>query len=348
MRRIFMSILPAFLMGWISGCASIEAKRSDHFDGSRFMNPWTRMDKGFLDVLKWKWTSDAKDWPRWKELENAGWTHRDPERGEFSITFINHATHLIQFPGLNVITDPIYSQRASPVSWAGPKRIHDPGVPFESLPRIDVVLISHNHYDHMDEETVERLADAFNPLFISPLGNGQWLEKMGARRIIELDWDERTPIPGIDALVTVVPAQHWSQRGLSKNIGLWGGFVVEAAGHRVYFAGDTGYAPFFGDIAKKFPAIDVAILPIGAYEPRWFMQTQHLNPEEAVRAHLDLGARQSMATHFGTFQMADEGLEDPAIELKAALEKHSVDPARFVVPRPGERFQYGKREVGGR
>jgi L-ascorbate metabolism protein UlaG (beta-lactamase superfamily) len=337
-----------FLLGWISGCASIEAKKSDHFDGSRFMNPWTRMDKGFLDVLKWKWTSDATEWPKWKELEHVGWMNRVPEQGEFTVTLINHASHLIQFPGLNVITDPIYSTRASPVSWAGPKRIHDPGISFEKLPRIDVVLISHNHYDHMDEETVERLAAAFNPLFISPLGNGQWLEKMGARRIIELDWDERTSIPGIDALVTVVPAQHWSQRGFSKNIGLWGGFVIEAGGHRVYFAGDTGYAPFFTTIGQRFPALDLAILPIGAYEPRWFMQTQHMNPEEAVRAHLDLGARQSMATHFGTFQMADEGLEDPAIELKAALDKHSVDAARFVVPRPGERFQYGKRDLADR
>jgi L-ascorbate metabolism protein UlaG (beta-lactamase superfamily) len=342
-----MAFLSAFFAGVLSGCASVEARKSDHFDGSRFRNPWTVVDKGFLDVLKWKWTSQAKAWSGWKDLEIRDWENRDPERGEFFVSFVNHATHLIQFPGLNVLTDPIYSKRASPVSWAGPKRIHDPGIAFDKLPRIDVVLISHNHYDHMDEETVERLASTFNPLFITPVGNSRWLEEMGAKRIVELDWNERTALPGINGLVTLIPAQHWSQRGFSRDVALWGGFVIEMGPQRVYFAGDTGYAPLFRDLAEKFPSLDLAILPIGAYEPRWFMQAQHMNPEEAVQAHLDLAPRQSMATHFGTFQMSDEGLEDPAQELRVALEKASVDPARFVVPRPGERFQYGKREVGG-
>ncbi len=330
----------------VSGCSSVSARRSDHFDGSRFFNPGAKVDKSFWQFLKWQWSRDAAEWPDWRDIELSSPDTSEPSVGEFFVTFINHATHLIRFPGLNVLTDPIYSERASPISWAGPKRIHEPGIPFDQLPRIDVVLVSHNHYDHMDADTVRHLSEVHNPLFVTPVGNKALLEDFGAKRVVELDWWEKTPIPTTNSLVTLVPARHWSSRSLfSRNTALWGGFVIEAGGHRVYFAGDTGYGDFFQDIAERFPGLSLSILPIGAYEPRWFMKEQHLNPADAVRAHLDLQSAQSMATHFGTFRMADEGPEDPSRELGIALVNTQVDPSRFVVPRPGERLRFGERQV---
>jgi L-ascorbate metabolism protein UlaG (beta-lactamase superfamily) len=259
--------------------------------------------------------------------------------GEIAITFINHVTYLLQFQGLNVLTDPVYSERASPVQWTGPRRVRAPGVAFEDLPRIDVVLVSHNHYDHLDLGTLARLEHHHAPLVLTGLGNRAFLEEHGLRRVREFDWWDgmRHEV----AVYTYTPAQHWSGRGVAgRSRTLWGGFVIEAGGCRLFFAGDTGYWRHFRDLRRRFGIMDVAMLPIGAYEPRWFMRDQHMDPDEAVRAHLDLGARLSIGTHYGCFQLTDEGIDDPLRELAAARRKHAVAEDRFRALETGETLVY--------
>ena len=310
---------------------------SDHFDGKVFRNldPRVRAAKGLRDFIRWQRTRHTTPWPRWRD--NTAMPQL-PERlgsGELAFTFVNHITFLVQFSGLNVLTDPVWSERVSPVSWAGPKRVRPPGLAFEQLPRIDLVLISHNHYDHLDLDTLRRLERAHQPLFVTCLGNRAFLAQHGLGRVTELDWWDAVPVGSGRVLCT--PAQHWSGRGLSdRNRTLWGGFVIKAADRTVYFAGDTGYCAQFAEIRSRYGVVDVALLPIGAYEPRWFMREQHMNPDEAVRAHLDLGTRLSIATHFGCFQLTDEGIDDPVRELGVALRAHEVAPAKFRVLETGE------------
>jgi len=252
-----------------------------------------------------------------------------PERGEAAVvTFIGHATLLIQTAQGNVITDPVYAQRASPLSFAGPRRVRQPGVSFEDLPPIAAVLVSHNHYDHCDLATLRALDQRFHPVFLTPLANRALLESAGLRRVEDLDWwqeSKTAPLP-----VTVTPAQHFSARGpFDRNRALWGSFVVEAGGRRVFFGGDTGYGPHFREVRARCGPVDLALLPIGAYEPRWFMKDIHVNPDEAVRAHVDLEAGLSIGMHFGTFQLTPEGIDAPLVALAAARVAHQVREADF-------------------
>lgn len=325
------------LVSLLSGCSSMAYQKSDHFDGERFHNPGTSGNKSMLQVLKWKMTSTVTPWPATLENTSKPDVANQLKEGEISTTFINHASHLIQLKGVNIITDPVFSERASPFTWIGPKRVRRPGIELKDLPKIDVVLISHNHYDHMDEESIRELSKKFDPTFIVPLGNERLIKEMGAQKIIELDWWQSVELPEKNAL-TLVPAQHWSRRTMfDTNKALWGGFVVKAADQRqIYFAGDTGYGSLFKDIKNKMGAMDFTILPIGAYEPRWFMKEQHMNPEEAVQAHLDLESKFTLGTHFGTFQLTDEGIDEPVKALAEALKKMQVDAARFVAPNVGE------------
>ena len=233
------------------------------------------------------------------------------------ITFVGHSTFLIQTAAGNVLTDPMYSKRASPLTWIGPRRVRQPGVRFDDLPAISTVLLSHNHYDHCDLPTLRMLAKRFDPVVVTPLGNGRLARSAGVRRVEELDWwqEARRSAPSI----TLTPARHFSARTpFDRNCALWGGFAFLAGDVRIYFAGDTAYGSFFRDIRRRLGAIDVALLPIGAYEPRWFMQAVHMNPAEAVQAHADLGAKQSVAMHFGTFQLTAEGIDAPARALEEA------------------------------
>jgi L-ascorbate metabolism protein UlaG (beta-lactamase superfamily) len=310
---------------------------SDHFDGEAFRNldPAASAGKSFGEFLRWQRTSRATPWPTW--VENIA-TPQLPRRlgaRELALTFVNHITFLLQFRGLNLLSDPVYSERASPVPWSGPKRVRAPGLAFDALPRIDVVLVSHNHYDHLDLDTLQRLEWAHRPLVLTGLGNRAFLEEHGLARVREFDWWEGTAHG--PATFTYTPAQHWSGRGLAgRNRTLWGGFVIEVGGVRVYFAGDTGYARHFRDIRARFGEVDLALLPIGAYEPRWFMRDQHMDPEEAMRAHLDLGAHTSVGTHFGCFQLTDEGIDDPLHALEAARHRHGVSDRRFRTLETGE------------
>ena len=319
----------------LRGGPGYRGPKSDHFDGETFFNPDAGAGKSFGDFLRWQRTSRATPWPRWVENRAVPRLPATLEAGEIALTFVNHITYLLQFRGLNVLTDPVWSERVSPVQWTGPKRVRAPGLAFEALPRIDVVLVSHNHYDHLDLGTLLRLQRDHQPLFLTGLGNRAFLEEHGLGEVREFDWWEATLHGG--ARFTYTPAQHWSGRSLQgRNHTLWGGFVVEADGRKLFFAGDTGYWRHFRDLRERLGMVDVAMLPIGAYEPRWFMSEQHMNPEEAVRAHLDLEARMSIGTHYGCFQLTDEGIDAPVRELDAARRRHGVPAYRFRALETGE------------
>jgi L-ascorbate metabolism protein UlaG (beta-lactamase superfamily) len=317
------------------------ARPSDHFDGKRFFNP--TLPHGFQHsrrtVIKMMREPRAP-WPAW--VENKGVPRLDAPLGdgEIAITFVNHATFLIQTRGATLLTDPVWSERASPFRRVGPRRVRHPGVAFKDLPRIDVVLLSHNHYDHLDVATLARLRQRFGPTVLAAAGDGRLLAPLGFPRLHELDWWDEVRVD--DALkITFVPAQHFSARGLfDRRRSLWGGYVIAAGGRRIYFGGDTGYSRHFADIRARLGAPDVALIGIGAYEPRWFMQPVHMNPAEAVRAHRDLGARASIGMHFGTFQLTAEAIDAPQAELKRALADGGLAESEFVTLHEGETRVY--------
>jgi L-ascorbate metabolism protein UlaG (beta-lactamase superfamily) len=251
------------------------------------------------------------------------------------LTFVNHSTFLLQTHGTTLLTDPVWSNRASPVSFAGPRRVHAPGLPLDDLPRVDIVLVSHNHYDHMDLHTLRWLEARDHPHVVTSAGNRSFLEARGLLRVDELTWWQSLDLPG--ARVTMTPAQHFSARTpFDRNRTLWGSFVVEGEYPRVFFGADTGYWRHFDEVRARFGRIDVALLPIGAYEPRWFMRPAHMNPDDAVRAHLDLRTPLSVAMHFGTFRLTDEAWDDPPRHLREALAARGVPPDTFRVLQPGE------------
>jgi L-ascorbate metabolism protein UlaG (beta-lactamase superfamily) len=312
---------------------------SDHFDGQRFFNPGAPAGRSLLDFLRWQVTRRAAAWPRWRENSRLPALPAALAADEMVLTFINHVTFLIQLPELNLLTDPVFSERASPVQWAGPRRVHAPGLAFEQLPPIDLVFVSHNHYDHMDLATLGRLGEQHAPLFLTGLGNGAFLRQQGIRPVVELDWWEQTSLRGVQ--LTFTPAQHWSSRGPGRrNHTLWGGLALSTPRRSLYFAGDTGYSPWFGELRQRCGAPEVALLPIGAYEPRWFMCDQHMNPDDAVRAHLDLGASLSIGMHFGCFRLTDEAIDEPALALQRALHGRAVDAGAFYLPQPGETLRW--------
>ena len=324
----------------IAACATLDYRRgyhagppSDHFDGARFFNPAGPIGKGLGDVLSWVIQRDQAEWPDAVPLP-AG-TAKPPERvtgDELRVTFVGHATVLIQVAGVNILTDPIWSERAFMVQWTGPKRVTPPGIAFEDLPPIDLVLVSHNHYDHMDLPTLARLREAHDPLVVTPLGNDAVLLDGDARlRVRTLDWWQGHDLRD-GVRVHVVPVYHWSRRRtFDRNKALWGGFLVETPAGRIYVAGDTGLwdGAFFAQARERFGEIRLAVLPVGAYEPRWFMKDQHVNPAEAVRIHQLLGARNTVGVHLRTFQLTDEAIDTPDAELAAALREQQVSPQAF-------------------
>jgi L-ascorbate metabolism protein UlaG (beta-lactamase superfamily) len=308
---------------------------TDHFDGQHFFNAAAGAGRPFGDFWRWQRTRRPRPWPRKVPNIAVPALPASLPDGDVALTFINHVTFLIQVADLNLLTDPVFSPRASPLSWLGPRRVRPPGLPFDQLPHIDLVLVSHNHYDHMDVPTLRRLDRVHRPLFITGLGNRRFLLDEGLRQVVELDWWQESAYGC--ARVIFTPAQHWSSRGPGRrNHTLWGGFLIQAAGRQIFFAGDTGYAAHFFDLQQRCGVIDIALLPIGAYEPRWFMEDQHMNPEEAVRAHLDLSAVLSIGMHFGCFRLTDEAFDAPLIDLDHARRNLGVPPQAFRTMDVGE------------
>ncbi|MDB6067437.1 MAG: hypothetical protein JWR26_3645 [Pedosphaera sp.] len=309
---------------------------SDHFNGRRFVNPRISGDKSLRDLLRWAISGQRKKWPVWVENKrHPGWS-APLQSDQAAVTFINHSSFLVQFCGFSLLTDPIFSKRASPVSWAGPKRVRPPGIALAELPAIHLVLLSHNHYDHMDLASLRTLAEKFDPLILTPLGNGRLLRRHGISRVIELDWWQSHQVDN-KTRATATPAQHFSSRSLfDRDRALWAGFVIEHEGVKVYFAGDSGYEKHFCEIGRRFDPISLALIPIGAYEPRWFMKPVHMNPGEAVQAHIDLGTRQSLAMHFGTFHLTDEGIDEPLVSLRENLQSKGIDLEQFKALEFGE------------
>jgi L-ascorbate metabolism protein UlaG (beta-lactamase superfamily) len=315
--------------------------RSDHFNGKTFFHPRVA-NKGLRDILKWRLTSRAASWPRPVALAPQP-SPPSPRGDEIVTTWIGHATFLLQTTRGNFLTDPVFSERASPVQWAGPQRAHAPGIAFEALPRIDAVLLSHDHYDHCDAPTLARLVMAHDPVFIAPLRHHDLLMAAGAKKIIELDWWQAHAFSG-DVVITLTPSQHWSNRlGTPRNHRLWGGFFLRfgagPAARRVWFCGDSGYdGETFRAIRLRCGAPNLALIPIGAYEPRWFMASMHMNPAEAIAAHRDVGARRSVAMHWGTFQLTDEAREAPVEALAASRREAGVGEEEFRVLAAGASF----------
>ena len=313
---------------------------TDHFDGVRFFRPGQATDRGLADLARWQMDGGREAWPtRWP----SPFADRPPERVEgLRVVLVGHATLLVQVAGLNILADPIWSDRASPVRFAGPRRANPPGIAFDDLPPIDVVLVTHNHYDHLDVVTIARLWEAHRPRIVAPLGNDTIIRAYEDDAAIDtLDWGGRIDL-GSGVRLHLEPSNHWSARGINdRRMALWGAYVLTTPSGTLYLAGDTGYGDgdIFRAVRDAYGPVRLACLPIGAYEPRWFMQQQHMNPADAVRAFGDLGAEQAMGIHWGTFQLTNEAIARPESDLAAALAEAGIAPERFSAFRPGQVWQ---------
>ncbi len=340
--RMFRNFLPH----WPLPRYRADSARSHH-GAAGYQNLYPFKQPRFADLLRW-------NWQRWRMPAVA---HRlqdirrqTPDAAALaanasqpSYTWIGHASGFIQLAGLNLLLDPVWSERASPLRWAGPRRLLPPALALESLPRIDLVMVTHNHYDHLDFATIRRLARQAGgaPQFVVPLGVAPTLLRAGvpAAHIHQLDWWESFKLGGVEAVLT--PAQHWSKRMIfgDRNRALWGGFAVRGDGLQLWYPGDTGYHPeLFALIAERIGPLDLALLPIGAYQPRWFLQAQHIDPAEAVEIFRIMRPRRALAVHWGTFVLTDEALHQPPLDLAAERDKHGIDAADFSVPAMGETF----------
>jgi L-ascorbate metabolism protein UlaG (beta-lactamase superfamily) len=334
---------------------------TDHCDGTRFFTPGAPPLPHFGKVLRWRLTRRVPDWLPHTVTPQPAPAAPPTNSPAVSATWVNHSTFLLQFAGLTLLTDPVFSDRIGLFGKIGPRRVHAPGLRFEDLPRIDAILLSHDHYDHCDLPTLRRLADTHAPLIIAPLGFQKLLRRARLTHIVELDWWQThtlapsapSALPPFSASaishssvsasssalsITLTPAQHWSNRLTGPRCGrLWGGFMINTPARRVFFAGDTGYHPaIFRDIATRLGPPDLAMLPIGAYEPRWFMSDQHINPAEAVQIHRDLGSHLSLGMHWGTFQLTDEPRLAPPTDLRNSLAEARIAPDLFQVMEPGQ------------
>ena len=340
--------------------SAAESAAASHHRANGFQNNYFEFaPKGLAELLKWQLDAARNRLPqpprtptptvkadlsfiRTNALAGAGM--------QPAITWIGHATVLAQVGGLNIITDPIFSERASPLSFIGPKRHVAPGLALAELPFIDAVLISHNHYDHLDDASVRALnAQAGGPpLFLVPLGHKAWMAERGIVNVVELDWWQSHRVGSVDVVLT--PVQHWSGRGLNDRLAtLWGGYAVFAPDFHLFFSGDTGYSKDFADIRERFVArqgstgFDMALIAVGAYEPRWFMASQHVNPAEAVQIHIDLAAKRSVGVHWGTFELTDESLDEPPEQLAKARQAKGIADDAFSVMAIGETRKLPRR-----
>jgi L-ascorbate metabolism protein UlaG (beta-lactamase superfamily) len=317
---------------------------SDHFDGRQFFDPDGVPPKPLRDVLRWQFGRERKrqSWPKWVPSPHADTPPARVAGDKVRLSFVGHASWLVQTADINILIDPVWSVRASPFRWAGPKRRNDPGIAFEALPPIDAVLVSHGHYDHLDVSTLSKLAARFSPRIVTPLGNDATMRAADSTLKAEaFDWHDRVEL-GNGVAVTLVPTRHWSARGLfDRNRALWASFVLETPAGKIYVVCDSGYGEgkHFRRVAAAHGPLRLAILPIGAYEPRWFMRDQHMNPSDAVMAFGDCAAEAALAHHHGTFQLTDEAIDAPLLALQAALDQAKIPRERFVALKPGQVFE---------
>jgi len=332
---LFVPILIA-IVGYSVSAPVYNGPVSDHFDGREFMTPGGAEVHGLPQVLKWMLTRKRVPWKENNDAEPGKRPLAHFNDG-IRITFVNHSTFLIQADGVNILTDPVWSKRASPFSLMGPRRMRPPGIKFEDLPKIHAVMLSHNHYDHLDIPTLRLLFGAHHPRIITPLGVKKFLDNESIAGATDLDWWDEVELSG-NVKVQSVPAQHFSGRGmLDRNRTLWCGYVISTTAGKIYFAGDTGYhVSIFREIANRCGTLKIAIIPIGAYKPQWFMSPVHTSPEEAVRIHQELNPGISIGCHFGTFALADEGRDEPVIDLSNALSVSRIDPEKFIVMEEGQ------------
>jgi N-acyl-phosphatidylethanolamine-hydrolysing phospholipase D len=310
---------------------------------ARYRNTYTHSNPGMRDLLWWILTRKSPRDPAPCALASNDPAALRSNRERPTLTWVGHSTFLAQLEGVNFLTDPIFTDRASPFKNAGPKRVTPVGLKVEDLPPLDFVLVSHDHYDHLNKVSVRALLDRQRdnpPLFITPAGLGHWFRKRGFPRVAELGWWESLEIAGLR--IHGVPAQHWSQRiPWLINRSHWNGFVVEGKGGKLFFPGDTGYSKDFADIRARIGPMNVALLPIGAYEPRWFMKPMHTNPDDAVRIHQDLESKLSVAMHWGTFVQTDEPWDEPPLKLKEAMNARGVAGNAFILMAHGETRDLG-------
>lgn len=334
----FLLAIPVVILAIGSGISAprYTGSVSDHFDGKRFLNPLGAKAKSLREAFIWMINRKRN---AWNEIRSDTFGERPLTHfnGGIRITFVNHTTFLIQVDGLNILTDPIWSTRASPFSWAGPKRMRPPGIRLEDLPRIHLVLLTHNHYDHLDIPTLRIIHGGHHPRIITPLGVGQFLDQQGIGGSEDIDWWQARKI-NESVQITSVPAQHFSGRGMfDRDATLWCGYMISSTHGNLYFAGDTGYnEKTFREIGQRFKPVRISIIPIGAYKPEWFMGPIHVSPSGAVSIHQDVASEISIASHFGTFQLADDGDDEPVKDLLSALRKEGIAEDRFVVLKEGE------------
>jgi len=324
------------IIGFILSAPVHQGDITDHFDGKKFINPGKIQAKGIGDVFQWMMQRKQGPWIEKKESVYGDKPEVTIHSG-VKVTFVNHSTFLIQVAGINILTDPVWSERTSPFSFAGPKRMKQPGIRLEDLPKIDYIILSHNHYDHLDINTIQTIFENHKPNIITPLGVKAFLDSNRIDTAQDLDWWQELSLTD-SVRIQAVPAQHFSGRGVfDRDATLWCGYVIKNHQGNIYFAGDTGYNEItFKEIGVRCAPVSVALIPIGAYKPTWFMSPIHCSPAEAVQIHLDVKAAQSIATHFGTFALADDGEVEPVNELRVAVKEARLTQDSFLVLKEGE------------
>jgi N-acyl-phosphatidylethanolamine-hydrolysing phospholipase D len=355
--RAFMSLMVPLVFLEMVGGVSLERPRDlscipVHHTPKGFQNLYKHSERGFGDFLRWRLGLGTREVPAISPGETPNykpeivqpliWHIKQADPNQVQITWIGHSTFLIQISEINILTDPIFSEYCGPNTFLRVKRVVPPGVPLEELPEIHVVLISHNHYDHLDASTVRRLGD--RPTYFVPLGLGKWFQKKKIKNVIEMDWWQSAAFRGID--FHSVPLQHFSGRTLfDRNRTLWSGWVIENKSEKILFAGDTGYSPIFKEIGDRFGPIQIALIPVGAYRPRWFMEEVHVDPPEAIKILKDTRSKRAIAGHWGTFKLSDEPLGEPVVYLRKALEDNGIDEGQFILMKFGETLRLSHEGV---
>jgi N-acyl-phosphatidylethanolamine-hydrolysing phospholipase D len=352
-----MLVMVSLFLFILLGCVSLEQSKEanplpPHYTPKGFQNLYRPSERGFGDFLRWRFGLGPKETSpippeevsnyKPESVQPAISLIKHPDSAQVQITWIGHSTFLIQIEGIHILTDPVFSDYCGPNSLLRVERVVPPGVPFEQLPSIHAVLISHNHYDHLDAPTVEHLGNG--PTYFVPLGIAKWFEKRKIKNVVEMDWWQTSPFHGLK--VHSVPIQHFSNRTLfDRNETLWSGWVIESKLGKTFFAGDTGYSPVFKEIGDRFGPVQISIIPIGAYRPRWFMSPVHVDPPEAIKILKDTHSQKAIAGHWGTFKLSDEPLGEPPAYLRKALREDGIDEGQFITMKLGETLSLSKEGV---